>query len=157
MSSGDSDGVRNRHPRTSPTTTLVPPGVSGDRGLFGSNPGMSVSWRCDSPILNCAKMPDMPASGPDSYIPPISAESIPTRVEPLTSTTGPSRGSVAFVISLVVGVLADTISKENKQEWDNSLNYDRYRPGRSGIAVYDAPVYPCRCAKGYGAGKNINH
>jgi len=51
---------------------------------------------------------------------------------------------VAFVISLIVGVLADKISKENKQEWDNSLNYDRYRPGRSGIAVHDAPVYPCR-------------
>ena len=67
-----------------------------------------------------------------------------TRVEPLTSRAGPSRGSVAFVISLVVGVLADIISKENKQEWDNSLNYDRYRPGRSGIAVHDAPVYPCR-------------
>src|SRR6516165_430784 len=43
-----------------------------------------------------------------------------TRVEPLTSRAGPSRGSVAFVISLVVGVLADIISKENKQEWDNS-------------------------------------
>jgi len=67
-----------------------------------------------------------------------------TRVEPLTSRAGPSRGSVAFVISLVVGVLADIISKENKQEWDNSLNYDRYRPSRSGIAVHDAPVYPCR-------------
>src|SRR2546430_1779440 len=42
------------------STTLVPPSVSGERGPFGSNPGMSVSWRYDSPILNCTKMPGMP-------------------------------------------------------------------------------------------------
>ena len=77
--------------------------------------------------------------------------------ESLTSTRGPSRGSVAFVVSFVLGVFADMISKENKQEGDHTLNYDRYRPGGSGIAVHNASVYPCRGAKSYGASKNINH
>jgi hypothetical protein len=55
------------------------------------------------------------------------------------------------------GVLPDIISKENKQDGDDHLDYDRYRPGSSGITVCDARVDPCGSAKANGASENVDN
>jgi hypothetical protein len=47
--------------------------------------------------------------------------------------------------------------KENEQDGENNLNYDRKSPRISGIAVHNPGVDPRSCANRYGASKDINH
>ena len=97
---------------------------------------------------------------PRTYHQPVSRQKMPRAPPQLFSALlqeGPGRRSVALVISVLFGILADIISKENEKERDHRLNDDWYRASSPGIAVCGARIHPCRRAKCYGTGQYINH
>ena len=49
------------------------------------------------------------------------------------------------------------VLKENDQDGECSLKDDRYRPSGSGIAVYDAGIYPCGCTNCYGTSQDVDY